>query len=119
MLYLLVSDAAQSYHIDGRADAAAGISCRSPKVQHRPREPEDFSPRVSHSPSGPMYLSQFAELNSGAQEVLHRIYMSYSHERTINWLKEMICFRTYLVCLERRRSKLRHEGVLFHAKSKD
>ena len=80
-------NAVQSYHVDGRADTAAGISCRSPEVQHRPREPEDFSPRSSHSPSRSMSLIRRAELESifcGAY-FADRIYMSGSHRCITEW----------------------------------
>lgn len=45
--------------------------------------------------------------------------MSCSHQRTRKWLYGLTCFRTYLVCLERRRPNLRCEGVDFDAKSKN
>lgn len=44
--------------------------------------------------------------------------MTCSHQRTTKWLNELICFRTYLMFLERRGPKLRSEGVASNAKSK-
>lgn len=49
----------------------------------------------------------------------HPSYMSRSHQRTMEWLNDLICFRAYLACLGRRRPKLRYEVRPFTQKSKN